>query len=132
MRVLNEIDKYWRRCTPTGHLSSPSEASSTRNGLYPINLLAKEVLWEHPSNPGYGQGSPQVNSKALLLKKTPIQLTEHREVKLEPAYLEPSPLTTSIINTGIYSACYQRRTVNTNPPTNFLPTRVTCLQVTLA
>lgn len=51
---------------PSGHLLSPNEASSTGNGLYPIKLLAKEVPWEHPNNPGYCQGSPQVNSKAPI------------------------------------------------------------------
>ena len=39
---------------PTGHLSSPSEAFSSRTGLYPIELLAKGITWKSPpNNPGY-------------------------------------------------------------------------------
>jgi hypothetical protein len=41
---------------PTAHLLSPNEASSIRNGLYLIELLAKGVPWEPPSKLGYSQG----------------------------------------------------------------------------
>jgi hypothetical protein len=43
----NEDDKV-----TTGHLFSPSDASSTVTGLHPLELLAKEVSWKSPNNPG--------------------------------------------------------------------------------
>lgn len=73
----------WEMELQLDYLSSPNGASNPGNGFYPIKLLAKEVPWEHANSPGDCQGSPQVDSKALLLKITPIQLSEHREVKLE-------------------------------------------------
>ena len=40
---------------PTGHLFSPNEASSTGIGLHLLELLANEVFWKFPKNPGYWQ-----------------------------------------------------------------------------
>lgn len=40
----------------TGHFLSLNEASSTGNGFYLVELLAKGVSWELPNNPGYCQG----------------------------------------------------------------------------
>jgi hypothetical protein len=43
--------------------------------------------WELPLNPAIAKiivFSLQTDSKALLLKITPLQLTEYEEVKLEP------------------------------------------------
>lgn len=34
--------------TPTGHILSPNKASSTRNWLHPIELLAEGVPWKLP------------------------------------------------------------------------------------
>ena len=55
--------------------------SSTETVLHLIEFLTKGVPWELPNNPGYYKaigGSLKANSKALLLKTTPTQLTEHR------------------------------------------------------
>ena len=35
--------------TPTCHLLSPSEASNTRTGFHPIEILAKRVPWKFPT-----------------------------------------------------------------------------------
>ena len=65
---------------PSGNLLSPNESSSIRTGLHPIELLTKSVLRNSPNNPGccYSQN----DGKALLLKTTPTQLIEYREVML--------------------------------------------------
>ena len=69
----------------TGHLPSPNESSSTRNELHPIELLAKRVSREqHPNNPGYCQGSPQVNNKIPLLMTKLTQFIKHGKVELMP------------------------------------------------
>ena len=68
----------------TGHISSFNEASSTGNRLHLIKFWSKGVPGEPPNNPN---GSPQTDSKALLLKTTTTQqLTEQKEVKLVPVY----------------------------------------------
>jgi hypothetical protein len=56
MYDLNEITKHWGSRASTGYLSSPNEASSTRNGLHLIKLLAKGAPWEPPNNLGYCLG----------------------------------------------------------------------------
>lgn len=69
-----------------GHLLSPNEPSSTRNGCHLVELLAKG-----PGNPQATQAvartvscPPQADGKAPLLKAPPTQFTEHGEVGLEP------------------------------------------------
>ena len=75
--------------TPTGHLLSPNEASSTRNGLHLIKFITKG----YHGNPQITQAIaqviksfPQTDGKALLLETTSTQFTEHREVKLVPSF----------------------------------------------
>ena len=74
---------------PSGHFLSPTEASSTGNGLYLIELLAKGIPWEPPpNNPGCCQSLKVVLHKLkvrLLLKTTPTQ----REVKPVPKTFTP-------------------------------------------
>lgn len=41
---------------PPGHLSSSDEASTTRNRLHLIKLLAEGDPWEHSNSLGYYQG----------------------------------------------------------------------------
>ena len=48
---------------PPGHFSSSDEASTTRNGLHLIKLLAEGNPWEHSKNLGYYQG-PIVKTKS--------------------------------------------------------------------
>lgn len=59
--------------------------------------------------------SPQTSGHDTLLKITLIQLIEHGEIQL---MLRRSQLLTTVHYTGMYSALYQRRSVNTNPITN--------------
>lgn len=59
-------------------LLPPNETSSARNVLHLIELLVKRALWNCQS---YWMLS-KIDGKALLLKKTPTQLTELREVEL--------------------------------------------------
>lgn len=73
--------------TPTGHRSSSNEASNTGTGLHIIELLAPGFLWEPPNKPSCCKAvgcSPQTDSKALFLKITPTQLTQHGEGELVP------------------------------------------------
>lgn len=72
---------------PAGHLLSLNEASSTGNELCLIKFLDKGV----PRNLQITQAivktiscSPQSDGKDLLLKTTPVQPLEQREVKLLP------------------------------------------------
>lgn len=71
--------------TPTGHLFSPKEASSTGTGLQLLELLANEVSWKSPKNPGCWQDHRLLSTnsqKAPLLKTMSTQLTGNGEVKL--------------------------------------------------
>ena len=61
--------------TPTGHLLSPNEASSTRNGFnIPNGVLGQRGPIRTPKQqrllPRLSGGSPQSDSKSLLLKTT--------------------------------------------------------------
>lgn len=74
--------------TPVGPLLSSNEASSSKNGLHLVELLAEGTLWQSANTPtpllrllSY---FPQTDNKALMLKTTPTQLLEHREDKLMP------------------------------------------------
>ena len=74
----------WGRATAE-HLSSPNETSITGTDLHLIELLAKEVPWEPPNNKAVAKTihcSPKTGDKTLLLKRTPIQLIDHREIEL--------------------------------------------------
>lgn len=51
---------------------------------------------------------PQNDGNALMLKTTSVQLTETWRWQAG-AYLEPSPLQTSVHGIGRYPACYQKR-----------------------
>lgn len=62
---------------PIRHLSTPNEASSSRDRLHLIELLAKEAPWTPLNSQAIGC-SPQNNAKTLLLKTTHTQLTEQR------------------------------------------------------
>ena len=48
---------------PTGHLLSPNEASSTRIGLYLIELLAKEGPMRPLNNPCFCKGNRLLSMK---------------------------------------------------------------------
>lgn len=55
----------------------PHEASSTKNGLYPIELIG-------PREARTAQALHKRTVRPRLLKTTPSQLTEHEKVKLVP------------------------------------------------
>lgn len=64
------------------HLLAPSKSSNDRNGLHLAELLVKRA----PENPLEPQAivkafvaSLLTGSKALLLKTTPVSITEHGE-----------------------------------------------------
>jgi hypothetical protein len=64
---------------------SPKEVSSSRTGLYSIELLAKAPYGNLETTPAMAKTmdySLQIDNKAPLLRTVPIQLDEHREVKL--------------------------------------------------
>ena len=63
-----------------------NQTSSTGIRLHQITLLAKKVLWEFQSiqDAAKTSCSQQIDSKASLLKTTPIQLIEHIEVEPVP------------------------------------------------
>lgn len=63
--------------------------SSIGNKFDLMELLAKGVPWETPNNLAIAKatgGSPQSDGQALLLKKTPVQLTKHGEADLLPTW----------------------------------------------
>ena len=81
----------------TGYLLSPNEASSTGNGLHLIESLAEGVPWGPSNNSGYCQDyrlPPQTDSKTLLLKTTPMQLTEHEVGLVTALGCQPRAITT--------------------------------------
>lgn len=98
---------------PTRHLSSPNEASSSRNWIHLIQVVNPRSPMKIPKQSTLLVVLHQlIDCKALLLKTTPTQLIEHRP-------MEPSPLQTSSVHgTGRYSAHCPRRNVKTNPATN--------------
>jgi hypothetical protein len=49
----NESSNKKEEGPPTGHLLLPHKASSTRNRLHLVELLAKTAPWEHPNNSDY-------------------------------------------------------------------------------
>lgn len=59
---------------------APNEASSIRTGFQTTVLLIIRAPWKFTNSPAYCIF--QIDSKASLLKKTPEQLTEHREVEM--------------------------------------------------
>lgn len=76
-----------RETAPVGHFLSPNESSSTGTGLHSIELLAKVVPWKPPTTQAVAEMidySSQTDSKAQVLKETPTQLTEPREVEQVP------------------------------------------------
>jgi hypothetical protein len=66
---------------------------------------------KQPKTTGFLQ---KTDGKALLLKITLTYFIKHRKVELETSSL----LTTTVHDTGRYSAYYYIRKVNTNPATN--------------
>lgn len=79
----DEADKV-----PIGLLLLLKDASNTGTRIYPIELLAKGILWKFPHRPGcllrHMDFSLQTDSKTIFLKLTPTQLFEHGEVGLVP------------------------------------------------
>lgn len=65
---------------PSGHLSSPNDASNAKNGSHLIEeLLARNTPWNLQATKAIAKAincSPQTDVTALLLKTTPIQTTQ--------------------------------------------------------
>lgn len=125
--LYNEIINHqiMGKTEPQLHIS---DHQMTRNRLDLNDLLAKDVPLKPLNNSGYFKGycggSPQIHSKALLLKTTPIQLITRRSQFI--AYLEPL-LQTRIHASVRYSAHNQRRNIKTSTgtnPQNYPPTRI--------
>lgn len=84
---LNKTSNNWGNRTPTGHILSLHEDSSTGNGSHLIRLLAKGVPWEDPNNADccrdYGLLSTNWRM-VLLLMTRPTWITEHGDIELVP------------------------------------------------
>jgi hypothetical protein len=63
--------------------------------------------------------SPQTDSKALLLKSTPTQVTDHGEVELVPTLNLHSYILVSLVQEGILQTT-KKRNISSNPATNIL------------
>lgn len=66
-----------------------NDASSTGTGLHLIELLAKGVPWETPTNPGCCQDYKLLSTNRKqdpLLETRSTQGTEHEEVTLVPTW----------------------------------------------
>lgn len=77
----NEEDRI-----PAGHLLSPNELSSNRNGSV-TGWLGGGGGWKSPNNPGCCQDNRLLStkdSKAPLLKTAHTELIDHGEVELVP------------------------------------------------
>lgn len=117
-----------------GHLFSPNEASTTGTRLYPIELLAKRVPWRSTNNSSCCWEkrlfSLKLTAKSPLLRTTPTHLIEHEE--LVKTYKEPKnhqSLCSSIFGTGIFSAGYQKGSININPAAKPFNSNQSCLQI---
>ena len=86
-------------------------------GLYLIELLAKGFSWNSQTTQSKVKTigcSPQTESKSSLLKVTPTQIIEHREVEMVPKYTLHPYAIAYLFGIERYSVRYQRRDVNTS------------------
>ena len=92
---------------PSEHLLSLNEASSTKTGLYPMELLAKYVAWKSPNNLSGCQDNRLLSANGQqgpLLKTIPIQYIEHGKIELMPTYNICPNLLVSLVREGIVQA----------------------------
>lgn len=88
----------------TGHIFSQNEATSTRNGLNLIVLLAKGAPWEPPDNPDCGQDyrcSSQTDSQTLL---NSLNMDTEKQSK---CHTEPSPQWASVFGAGRHTTQWE-------------------------
>lgn len=107
---------------PPGHLSSSDEASTTRNGLHLIKLLAEG---------GAGAGGLGRDGTGLIVWpycEHNICITQWTRRSRAGAYLESAALGNSAQGTGRSSAGYQREKVNRYLAASPLSTVVSCLR----
>ena len=92
---------------PTGYFLSPSKASNTGTGLYPMELLAKYVAWKSPNNLSGCQDNRLLSANGQqgpLLKTIPVQYIEHGKIELMPTYNICPNLLVSLVREGIVQA----------------------------
>lgn len=72
--MKGQMENHYSRHNPSSkHPLPPNETSSVSNGLYIIELLAKETPWKPLNNTGYCQGYwllLRTDNKSLLMKRT--------------------------------------------------------------
>ena len=104
----------------TGPLLSQNGLYSARIVFHPSELLDERTPWKWPNNTDCCQ-----DNRLLITKWHQNSIAEENTHTINwmwkgiaGAYLEPSPLLSSLYDTGRYHAHYQRRKVNTSPATN--------------
>lgn len=116
--ILMEFPNNKGDRVPTGHLLSSKEASSTRTGLHPIELLTQRSCGNLHTTQVVAKTTGCSNSRAPLLKKSPTysQSMDRSSWCLDGTHT-PFP-TFQCLWYRRYSTGYQERAVNTNPAAN--------------